>query len=385
MRTILSKWSRVAGLAVMLVAAWSAQGAERDCKERRQSEIRHSLDMAVRTAPVAVPNADGASLRYELGLTNFSWEPLTLTRLEVLDARTQAVIHQAAGEKLAASIGPYLGAPRTSPELIKPGQTVIVYLDIALPGAAPAAVRHRVHLSADVGGQQQPYWIEAASTQVDASPLPVLGPPLKGGPWVAVYDPQMERGHRRTVFTLNGTQRIPGRYAIDWMLAAPASGRPPKLGGGAEVLAVADAKVAAVHDGVPEPAPGTDPRRTPFSGAPGNFIVLDLGNGKFATYEHLSPGLLVKPGDPVRRGQLIARIGTTGHAVHPHLHFHLGDSADPLLADGLPFLVDGMKTAGVYDTLGMAVSGGAWREVPAAPVRATFPAANSVVHFPADD
>jgi murein DD-endopeptidase MepM/ murein hydrolase activator NlpD len=325
--------------------------------------------MSVLTAPAAVPHRDGILLRYELSLTNFSTEPQTLVRLEVLDARKQTVIHQLEGERLAASTGPFLGSPRSSPEVIKPGQAAVVYLDIVAPGAPPAKLLHRIHLSADAGGQQSGYWVEAAPVEVDSRPLPVLGPPLKGGPWVAVYDPQMERGHRRVVFTLHGTKRIPGRYAIDWMLAAPASGRPPKLGGGAEVLAVADARVAAVHDGVPEPAHGTDPRRTPFSGAPGNFIVLDLGNRKFATYEHLQPGLLVKAGDMVRRGQVIARVGTTGHAVHPHLHFHLGDSADPLLADGLPFLIEGMTQVGVA----------------ASAARASFPDANSVVRFPAGD
>src|SRR5690606_29430351 len=125
-------------------------------------------------------------------------------------------------------------------------------------------------------------------------------------------------------------------------------------------LAVDDALVVASHDGVPESDAGSDPGRIPLADAPGNHIVLDLGNGRYAVYEHLSPGLLVRPGDLVRRGQTIARVGATGHATGAHLHFHVGNSPDPLAAEGLPFLMEGGRVLGRYHSLDAAVSGGPW-------------------------
>lgn len=54
----------------------------------------------------------------------------------------------------------------------------------------------------------------------------------------------------------------------------------------------------------------------------GNMIDLDHGNGLVTRYAHSSE-LLVKVGDLVRRGQMIARIGSTGRSTGPHLHFEV--------------------------------------------------------------
>lgn len=51
--------------------------------------------------------------------------------------------------------------------------------------------------------------------------------------------------------------------------------------------------------------------------------MLDLGDNRHAFYGHLLPGSLrVKPGDRVRRGQVIGRLGNSGNSTGPHLHFH---------------------------------------------------------------
>jgi murein DD-endopeptidase MepM/ murein hydrolase activator NlpD len=72
-----------------------------------------------------------------------------------------------------------------------------------------------------------------------------------------------------------------------------------------------------------------------FAGADsifGNMIVIDHGNGLTTLYGHNSK-LLVKTGDMVREGQLIARLGSTGRSSAPHLHFEVqveGNAVDPL-------------------------------------------------------
>jgi murein DD-endopeptidase MepM/ murein hydrolase activator NlpD len=64
----------------------------------------------------------------------------------------------------------------------------------------------------------------------------------------------------------------------------------------------------------------------------GKYIIIDHG-GKIATlYAHNSK-LLVKVGDTVKRGQVIAKCGSTGLSTGPHLHFEVrinGKHTDPM-------------------------------------------------------
>src|SRR5262249_54081917 len=84
-----------------------------------------------------------------------------------------------------------------------------------------------------------------------------------------------------------------------------------------------------------------------FDTVAGNTIVLDLGDGQFAHYMHLQPGsLLVKAGDRVRRGQVLARIGASGDAREPHLHFEVTTSSKLLVGEGLPYLIDRYRSMG---------------------------------------
>jgi len=52
----------------------------------------------------------------------------------------------------------------------------------------------------------------------------------------------------------------------------------------------------------------------------GGTVIVDHGGGIFSKYFHLSK-IVVKPGDVVERGQLLAYSGNTGRSSGPHLHF----------------------------------------------------------------
>ncbi|HSW69119.1 MAG TPA: M23 family metallopeptidase [Gammaproteobacteria bacterium] len=71
---------------------------------------------------------------------------------------------------------------------------------------------------------------------------------------------------------------------------------------------------------------------------PGNYIILDLGNGKYAGYAHIFPGSFkVKTGDRVTRHQIIAKLGNSGNSSEPHLHFQIIDNNSFLESNGIPY------------------------------------------------
>lgn len=67
----------------------------------------------------------------------------------------------------------------------------------------------------------------------------------------------------------------------------------------------------------------------------GNLILLRHDNGWVTAYAHADQ-LLVKRGDKVRRGDVIAKAGATGQVDQPQLHFELRQGSKPV--DPLPYL-----------------------------------------------
>jgi LysM repeat protein len=60
----------------------------------------------------------------------------------------------------------------------------------------------------------------------------------------------------------------------------------------------------------------------------GNMVVLSHDGDLLTAYAHTSV-LLVRKGDRVKAGQVIAKVGQTGHATAPHLHFEVRQGQVP--------------------------------------------------------
>jgi murein DD-endopeptidase MepM/ murein hydrolase activator NlpD len=71
-----------------------------------------------------------------------------------------------------------------------------------------------------------------------------------------------------------------------------------------------------------------------WHGGYGNLVEVQHPNGYSTRYAHLS-AILVRPGRMVRQGEVLGRVGMTGLATGPHLHYEVrrgGRAVDPLVA-----------------------------------------------------
>jgi hypothetical protein len=308
------------------------------------------LEIRIPAAPVIARIGGQSILVHEVHLTNFRPAAVTLTRIDVLG--DSVLLHSYAGTELASSLGRVGAPPRTpDPQRLEGGQRAIFYAWFPLPaGEAPSAVQHRISFRTDDGREQS---LDVVPATIARNAPPALGPPVRGGPWVAIYDPGHPNGHRRVIFAIDGKARIPARFAIDWIKIGP-DGRfahddesvlSNSYSYGEDVLAVADGVVAGVEANLPEPTPNISTKTEA-----GNFIALDIGGGRFAFYEHLKPGSIrVKLHDRVRAGQVLASVGATGSVFSgSHLHFHVADGSSPIAAEGLPFVFRGYRRLGSF-------------------------------------
>jgi murein DD-endopeptidase len=354
------------------------------------AQVNQSLDVKIIEAPKIVRIGDADQLVYELHLTNFSSHPLELNGLAIKAGDTP--IKTYSRDELPTAID-LVGPPEANSRIIPIGRRAVVYIGAPVPAAyLRGSISHSLTLS-KIDTNEGDFTISGGTATPEAAALPRLSPPLRGGPWVAVYDPGMERGHRRVFYATEGSATLPGRFAIDYMkvdtkgkLSSGDANIPADhYGFGAEVLAVADGTIVAVRDDVPDPATISGRPRPGIADASGNFVMLDIGRGRIATYEHLKQGAPVAVGDRVKAGQVVGFLGFTGQASAPHLHFHLADRPSILGAEGQPYVVTSLTRLGQYATIESFSRREAWSPADRSEtVRNSFPPPNLVVRFPGD-
>ena len=352
-------------------------------------EVIQSFDAQTPFPPTLADTGGTPQLAYELHLTNFASQAIEVERIAVIDAANRSEVGSATGDLLASWMG--AAGKNDGARTVEAGARGVIYLNVPLHGATPKRIAHhiRVRRATDPAGNS--HELIVAESAVETRAPVVIGPPLRGGTWAAVYAPEMARGHRRVFYATEGAAKIPGRFAIDWMRVDDSGRRAPVgakrldafFGHGSDVLAVADATVVAVRDDVGEPETIDALPKVSIGDASGNYIALDLGGGRYAFYEHLQRGIRVRLGQKVKRGEVIGKLGLTGSGSTPHLHFHVADTNSLLGAEGLPFRIDRVDVVGGYATIDDFGRGVPWTAASGAKHAGPItPAPNSVVRFP---
>ena len=355
------------------------------------AQIAPPLDVRVPAPPSPVLAEGEVHLVYELHVTNFSTRGVSLTSVSVHDAERDAQLVAYSGESLVQvlrRVGVTGQANDDSATFIDAGMRTVMYVwaKVAEDGV-PRGLLHRISVSR-VGENGDTTTLELETEpQVVGPPAVIIGPPLRGENWFAGNGPDNVTGHRRALIPIEGKARIAQRFAIDWVqIVGERTNRGDREDNstyhawGAEALAVDDGIVVDIKDGIPENVPGIDSRAVPITleTVGGNYVILDIGEGRYAFYAHLQPGTLrVAVADRVRRGDVVGLVGNSGNSTEPHLHFHVADSPSPLGSEGIPYVFDAFEVTGRSTGFGAEP-----RRFPAQRRTREIPLANVFVTFP---
>jgi murein DD-endopeptidase MepM/ murein hydrolase activator NlpD len=308
------------------------------------------FELTIPTSPIAFVGNGQTHLVYEIHLTNFAPVDVALRRIEVLSGNDRVASFEGAElnsmlRHVGAAPGAGSSGAPTDLRTIGGGRRAVTFVWVTLASGAvgPSTLRHRITTETAA--------IETQELDLKAPAPLVVGPPLRGAPWVAANGPANTTGHRQAMFPLDGRIAIGQRYAIDWVkidmqgrtFDGDNKANKSYFAYGQDAIAVGEATVAAIKDGIPENVPDIASRAVPITRETigGNFVVLDLGGNRYAFYAHLQPGSLkVKPGDRVARGQVLGLVGNSGNSTEPHLHFHISDGRDSLASEGVPYAID---------------------------------------------
>jgi len=331
--------------------------------------VAPALNMTVPFPPIPVPSMNGINLAYELELVPASGQVPVIEKVEVLDPVTGKILYTADGELLSALYHP-ANVPPPTPAEIQNGTGKLPLPRVSLwfvvsPGAVPDRLSHRLTLNRTATGLS-PVTVTGGEVTVRKDLAPVIvGSPVHGPGWMVMETTSPLTHHFRAQITMNGVTRVPQRYAQDWVYLDTVSGQAAAgnaslarnyYGFGKEIFAVANGTVVDASDGLADFETIYSASGSTLATAAGNYVILDLGNRKYACYAHMVNGSVrVKSGDTVKEGQVLGLMGNSGNSDIPHLHFQVVTDIPSFLGtEGYPHVYRSFDVTGeVNETIGI--------------------------------
>ena len=348
-------WSSVSVLALVI------------CPNVAASQAGDVLEVSLPIEPSPVYAEGRVHLAYELQITNLSLSEATLTEV-VATAEHGDTLCALSGRELATRIrviGSRPAPPNDEGVKIPSGIRAMLFMWLSVEhGAVPSSIVHHISVTRlSPQGDTLRHAFETEPLGLGPEPV-VIGPPLKGGDWWVINlegRRQNNTGHRRAgQMSIEGRAPIAQRFARDFtrivegvQVAEDGEGNARSYAWGQDVLAVADGIVAALNDTTTENAPWFAPSSSPpvprggIKGICGNYVVLDIGSERYATYCHMQPHeMKVHVGERVHAGDVLGLVGNSGSSSGPHLHFQITDRPGLMAGEGLPYVIDRFEVVG---------------------------------------
>lgn len=123
---------------------------------------------------------------------------------------------------------------------------------------------------------------------------------------------------------------------------------------GKNILAPADGVVVSIKNNFPDSRIMDDGQPDPdISDIAGNRIIIKHSSNEYSAICHLMPeSVLVKKGQTVKRGEIIAKCGNSGNTSEPHVHFQVQNTAHFYFCIGLPILFSNIQKR-IYEKYSM--------------------------------
>jgi hypothetical protein len=326
------------------------------------------VEVVCPSPPIPVKLDEQQILVYELHVTNFDVVPLRLKHVEVFgDTDKSQPLKTISDDALSGTmveVGSKSGTKNS--QTIEPGNRAVIFMWIELgpDRRTPTSLRHRLVFATavkdgSVKNTTENTAVEATLDEflvpISHDDLPEISSPFDGGVWVAGEGPANDSGHRRSLLAIDGSVHSPERFAIDWVKVGPngdshhdGTNRNENWWGyGEAVHSVADGEVTQTMDGIPENTPRVLPQPVTLDNIAGNYVVVRISPNRYVTYAHLQNGSIrVRVHDHIHRGDVLARLGNTGQATGPHLHFQITDRDSVLESEGVPFVFESFTDLG---------------------------------------